>query len=158
MILKKAVKRLQWRFANFKTFNVNNTDKEALNSWTEWTNSSQENRWENNQVAAKLYINELMEQQKRYGCSVFDNIPQKQINQFLEKPLGWHIERFTDYLNMKEMEAVKQKIESTGLENLTPEEAENYYKELKGAANTFSMEEVEVNLLQIVTEALRKFS
>lgn len=136
---KDAIQRLGWRFANHSTFNVNQKDLEAWNTIIELVNSHDTEGYKNNQLFAKAYIGLLKATLEHYKTHIFDNKPQNAIHKYLEKPVQWHIKELTDYLNLS---AMYERIENG---------------KLLSAENAFTVEDVEMNIIQMVNECLRKY-
>lgn len=136
---KEAIQRLGWRFANHRTFNVNQKDLEAWNTIIELVNSHDTEGFKNNQLFAKAYIGLLKSTLEYYKTDIFDNKVQKAIHKNLEKPIQWHIKQLTDHLNFSDLY----------------ERMEN--GKLVSAENAFKVEDVEMNIVQMVNECLRKY-
>lgn len=158
MTISKAIQRLQWRFTNSNSFKINSLDIEAYNTIVDWINSSQKNVWKNNQLASKLYMNLYLEQLKHYNCEVNDVIPIKEINKFLEKSMDWHLNKFIDFLKTREMERITQNLNSEIISDFSAEETTKVLAKIRESGGDFEKIEVEHNLIQLVTEALRVFS
>jgi len=136
---KEAIQRLGWRFANHQNFKVNEKDLEAWNTIIELVNSHDSKGFKNNQLFAKAYIGLLKATLEYYKTDIFDPKPQKALHKRLEKPLEWHIQEFTNYLNLSDM---YQRMENGKLVN---------------ADNAFTKEDVELNITQMINECLRKY-
>ncbi|MEL6305771.1 MAG: hypothetical protein AAFQ20_13405 [Bacteroidota bacterium] len=142
---KEAIQRLGWRFGNHKTFNVNQKDLDAWNTIIDYVNAQDETVINNNYLFAKLYMHEYRQQLERYGTDIYnDSIPQKEIHRFLERPMEFHYQRLTDYVN-------------TSIANKVTEESQSLEK-FREAWNGLSVEEVKLNINQMITECIRKFS
>ncbi|MGN7514493.1 MAG: hypothetical protein ACTHOM_08965 [Allomuricauda sp.] len=136
---KEAIQRLGWRFANHQNFKVNEKDLEAWNTIIELVNSHDSKGFKNNQLFAKAYIGLLKATLEYYKTDIFDTKPQKALHKRLEKPLEWHIQEFTNYLNLSDM---YQRMEDGKLVN---------------ADNAFTKEDVGLNITQMINECLRKY-
>lgn len=158
MKLTEAIKHIQWRFGNFQKLNISEKDIEAINSLIQFANDQISENIHNNQVAYKLYLNEFIEQMKRYKATVFDNIPQKELNRFIDKPLEWHEQRFTDFLNDSEVDMVTDGLGAEHIKDLSRETVDDYIRKIKEGYEAFSMEEVSSNMRMMFSETLRTFS
>lgn len=136
----EAIKRISWRFSNFKTFNVAPKDIEAWNTIIKVINSQDSENYQNNLLAAKLYIRMLKATLEYYKTDIFDDKPQKALHKALEKPLEWHYKNFTDFLNQQDL---YQRIENDTLVD---------------AKNAFEQQDIERNITILVNECLRRYS
>lgn len=136
----EAIKRISWRFSNFKTFNVNQKDIDAWNEVLDILNSNETDNYNNNILTAKLYMRLLKATLEYYGADIFDNRPQKALHTVLARPLEWHYDHFTNFLNNQEL---YQRIENG---------------KLTDASNAFESVDIENNIKILVTECLRKYS
>ena len=136
---KEAIQRIGWRFANHDNFKVNQKDLEAWNTIIEVINSHDSNGFKNNQLFAKAYIGLLKATLEYYKTDIFDPKPQKALHKRLKKPLEWHIQEFTNYLNLSDM---YQRMD---------------YGKLVNADDAFTKEDVELNITQMINECLRKY-
>ena len=136
---KEAIQRLGWRFANHTNFKVNQQDLEAWNTIIELINSHDSDGFKNNQLFAKAYIGLLKATLEYYKTDIFDGKPQKAIHKHLEKPIEWHIKQLTDQLNLSDL---YQRMENG---------------KLVDAENAFTVEDVEMNIVQMINECLRKY-
>lgn len=136
----EAIKRISWRFSNFKTFNVNQKDVDAWNEVLDMINANDTENFTNNVLAAKMYMRLLKATLEYYGTDIFDSKPQKALHTVLARPLEWHFDQLTYFLN------------SQGL----------YQKIIDGkltdAENAFESVDIENNVKILVTECLRKYS
>ncbi|MEM6816114.1 MAG: hypothetical protein AAF600_17285 [Bacteroidota bacterium] len=145
MTKKEAIQRISWRFANHSSFRVNEKDIEAWNEIIDYINGQDKEILNNNYLFAKLFMLEYREQLKRYKTDIYDDfIPKKEIFRFLDKPMEYHYERLTEFLNETISERV---IEETG-------DVKKFYE----ARQELKVEDVKLNMNQIITECLRKFS
>ncbi len=158
MTIGQAVKHLQWRYGNFQNIKVSAKDVQAINKMIEFVNSQTEENVHNNQVAYKLYLNEFREQLKHYGTTVFDNIPQKEISRFISKPLEWHEERFTNFLNDREVDRVTDELDNKKIKDLEDETVKAYIDRIVDGQKAFNPEEVGSNMRIMFSETLRNFS
>ena len=102
MKLNKAIERLSWRFGECDNIKPNQTDLNALNEVIEYIADSKKELLSQNLLFAKLYIAVYKRTMEHYDSDVLDPIPQKELHRFLSKPIEWHYENFTEFLNQKE--------------------------------------------------------
>ena len=99
--IKKAVERITWRLNN--GWKANENDIEAINFIVDYVNTTSNKTIQNNELTAKLYIFAYSQFLKRYNATVFDDIPRKELNKMLSKPLGLYYEKFKNDLNTTEL-------------------------------------------------------
>lgn len=109
MTTKESLQRIQWRFSEAmkkqKGFIPNKNDVDALNEVIEYFVKSNEQRFNSNELFAKLYMWHRIELMKRYKEDIFGEVVPKLMFNYLEKPISYYIDRFTELLN--EFEYVK---------------------------------------------------
>lgn len=136
----EAIKRISWRFSNFKTFNVNAQDIEAWNTVLDVINANDTENFQNNLLTAKLYMRMLKATLEYYGTDIMDDKPQKALHRSLEKPIDWHFQHLTDFLNTQ---GLYQRIENDKLTDVS---------------DAFEKEDIQNNIKILVNECLRKYS
>lgn len=158
MKIGEAVKHLQWRYGKFKNIKVSKKDIEAMNTMIDFVNDQTNENIHNNQVGYKLWLNEYLEKIKYYRATVFDNIPQKELCRFIDKPLEWHEERFTNTLNDMEVDRITDELEGEKIKDLEDQTVKDYLQRIMEGQKAFNVEEVGNNMRIMFSEALRKFS
>lgn len=122
--IKKAVERITWRMSN--GWKSNDTDIEAINFIVDFVNITSKDNLKQNELFAKLYIWSYSQFLKKHNATVFDPIPQKELNKMLSKPIEIFIEAFRQDLNTTEQyqSFVKNGIPITNPQLMTDEERE----------------------------------
>lgn len=142
MTLNQAVSRLSWRFSRKGSQTFTEADIQALNRILEYINTTQEKILSENLLFAKLYMAVYKRTIEHYNTSVMDPIPQKELHKFLDRPIEWHYQNFTDYLNIGVLEASAEM-------GLTVEEA---------TTRKFNVKEVTENLNTQMSLCLTSYS
>lgn len=106
MNIEKALDRIRWRFSNGKAFMPNVNDVEAFNYLVDYVEQKEAQTLRDNALFAKLYIWVYGQFLSHYKATVFDSIPQKELNKLLDLPLADHVKRFTDSLNDSELYSI----------------------------------------------------
>jgi hypothetical protein len=140
MDINKAVQRLGWRFEQASkrpnhSFIINQNDIDALKKIDEFVVKDQKKQYQEYELFAKLYINNLTELIEHYNTSIFDPIPRKRIHGILRQSLQELTEKLKDTLNDSEKYELMNKI---GIELKHPllrseEETGNDLDKLQGA-------------------------
>jgi hypothetical protein len=140
MDINKAVQRLGWRFEQASkrpnhSFIINQNDIDALKKIDEFVVKDQKKQYQEHELFAKLYINNLTELIEYYNTSIFDPIPRKRIHGILRQSLQDLTEKLKDTLNDSEKYELMKEI---GIELKHPmlhseEEAGNDLNKLQGA-------------------------
>ncbi len=107
MDINKAVQRLGWRFDQASkrpnhSFTINQNDLDALKSIDAFVVKNQKVQLQNQELFAKLYINNLTELMEHYNTSIFDPIPRRRIHGILRQSLQELTEKLKDTLNDSE--------------------------------------------------------
>lgn len=107
MDINKAVQRLGWRFDQASkrpdhSFAINQNDLDALKSIDAFVVKNQKEQLKNQELFAKLYINNLTELIEHYNTSIFDPIPRRRIHGILRQSLQELTEKLKDTLNDSE--------------------------------------------------------
>ena len=71
-------------------------DLEAYNALVEFVNEKQKQQLNDNQLFGKLYIYLYSQFINYYKCSLVDDIPQKELNKILDKPLKAIVSELVD--------------------------------------------------------------
>ena len=100
MTPEKAVQHFHFKLSN--VWDASETDIKAFESLKDYVIANQKRTANDNQLFAKLYIYLYGEFLNYYKSTVFDNIPQKELNKVLETPIEQIIESFTKQLNESE--------------------------------------------------------
>jgi hypothetical protein len=140
MGINKAVQRLGWRFdlASKRpdhNFIINQNDLDALKTIDAFVVKNQKKQLQNQELFAKLYINNLTELIEHYNTSIFDPIPRRRIHGILRQSLQELTEKLKDTLNDSEKYELMNEI---GIELKHPllsseEETVNNLDKLQGA-------------------------
>lgn len=101
MTLNKAINRLSWRFSKCDNINPVQEDIDSFNTILEYIEESKKEVLSQNLLFAKLYMAVLKRSMQHYDADILNNTPQKELHKFLEKPIEWHYQNFTDYLNQE---------------------------------------------------------
>ncbi len=107
MDINKAVQRLGWRFDQASkrqdhSFPINQNDLDALKAIDAFVVKNQKEQLKNQELFAKLYINNLTELIEHYNTSIFDPIPRRRIYGILRQSLQGLTEKLKDTLNDSE--------------------------------------------------------
>lgn len=107
MDINKAVQRLGWRFEQASkrpnhSFTINQNDLDALKKIDEFVVKNQKEQLQNQELFAKLYINNLTELIEHYNTTIFDPIPRRRIHGILRQSLQDLTEKLKDTLNDSE--------------------------------------------------------
>ena len=154
MTIIKSIEHFRYKLIN--TWKATKHDKDAFDTIANFVNDKHNQQLKQNELFAKLYIFAFSYYMKRYNCSVYDSLAQKELHKFLDKPLAEFIGRFTDVINDIDLNSIyKEK----GLElkhhlSYTPEELE-IYKTINFEAWKF--EDVQDILLQQINNAINEF-
>lgn len=122
--IKKAVETLSWRVEH--GIKPGDTEKECINFIVDFVNITSKENLKQNELFAKLYIWSYSQFLKKYSATVFDPIPQKELNKMLAKPIESFIEAFRVDLNTMEQyqSFIKNGIPITHPQLMTDEERE----------------------------------
>ena len=152
MTIEKALNRLAWwvtpqkdQVGNvfFKNIKPNRTDLESVNFMIEWVKEQKHKTIQQNELFAKLYIYTYHQFLAYYGGSIFDSIPQKELNKLVSAPL----ESF--------YAAFKQKLEDNAIYEII--DAKNALCEADVKRDKFPIEDVISNLNNMITEAINRY-
>ncbi len=107
MDINKAVQRLGWRFDQASkgpdhSYIINKNDLDALKSIDAFVVKNQKEQLQNQELFAKLYINNLTELIEHYNTTIFDPIPRRRIHGILRQSLQELTEKLKDTLNDSE--------------------------------------------------------
>lgn len=172
MTILEALNRLVWRLSpdpekGYKNFKPNDNDVNALNRIIQHVNDSRDTTVRNNQIFAKMFIwcyswmldhyGEELRDGTKVSASVFDDIPQKELNKQLDRPISEYYSRFLDKLNDREMFILKQEIEER--QRVDPKALEKLSKEERQiiTGKAWELETVTENLNSMIAEAAIKF-
>ena len=98
MNIVTAINRIKWRI-ECGGWKANENDYKAIDGVIDFFNHKQFQQFKNHELFAKLYIYSYISHLDYYKSTVFDDIPRKELNKLLEKPIEYFIDRFTDKLN-----------------------------------------------------------
>lgn len=135
MTIKKAVEHFLWKFKN--SWNPTQQDVDALNTIISFVTDKHKQQIQDYHLFAKLYIMVYAQYLERYKTTIFDDIPRKELNKLLDRPIEDFIHRFTDRLNESELYSLFDdlgvKLEHPATKLIQDKEKEN--KALKTALN-----------------------
>lgn len=94
----KAIQILSRRMTKAST-----QEREAFNYLIDYIAGNKDDQILSNERFEKLYIYLYGEFIKHYETTVFDPIPQTELNRILDQPLSLIIQKFVDTINMGEM-------------------------------------------------------
>ena len=144
--IDKAFNRLGWRFTSSKPFSPNDNDIDALNCIINWVNRQTSQTIKNNQLFAKLYIYHLNQTIRYFESTVFNDIPQKDLNRLLDLPLANFYNAFHKELQSNNVTRVVEN------GNIPKDEV------LKELQEKYTLEEVTEQLDKMINEALNRYS
>lgn len=105
MKAEKAIQRLGWRFSEAtkknNSFTINQNDIDALVSLAEFVDKNQQ-KFQDNQSFAKLYIYTAMKIMENDGSTIFENNHRRKIGNLLKMPMDDIILNLKDSLNDSE--------------------------------------------------------
>jgi uncharacterized membrane-anchored protein YjiN (DUF445 family) len=140
MDINKAVQRLGWRFEQSSKrtdhrFTINQNDLDALKTIDAFVVKNQKEQLQNQELFAKLYINNLTELIEHYNTTIFDPIPRRRIHEILRQSLPDLTEKLKDTLNDSEKYELMKEIGIDLKHPLlrTDEETENDLDKLQDA-------------------------
>ncbi len=107
MDINKAVQRLGWRFDQASkrrdhSFIINQNDLDALKTIDGFVVKNQKKQYQEYELFAKLYINNLTELIEHYSTTIFDPIPRGRIHGILRQSLQDLTEKLKETLNDSE--------------------------------------------------------
>jgi len=108
MTPEKAVQHFHFKLSN--VWEASESDIKAFETIKNYVVANQKKTINENQLFAKLYVYLYGQFLNYYKASVFDNIPQKELNQVLETPLEQIMENFRKQLNESELNHAQNKI------------------------------------------------
>ena len=123
MTPEKAIQHFHFKLT--KVWDATESDIKAFESIKNYVIENQKKTINENQLFAKLYVYLYGQFLNYYKATVFDNIPQKQLNQVLETPLEQIIENFRKQLNESELYQIQKNIGFSEKHSATRSESEN---------------------------------
>ena len=168
MNIQKALEHFKFKFS--KSWKPTETDLKAFNTIIRFVKVQESELLDKNQLFGKLYIFFLDQQIKKYGTTVFNKIPQKQLSSILDKPLESF---YVSFKNSFDDNIVNRIYNEKGIEidrhpaTLTESEKDDERIKIdkmtdadvkKILHNDYPIEEIEDNLNLMITESLRRFS
>jgi hypothetical protein len=137
MTPEKALRHFQFKLTT--SWKPTAFDLEAYNSLVEFVNEKQKQQLIDNQLFGKLYIYLLDEFTKYYNCSIIDEIPQKELNKILKKPIRSIVNDLVENNNINDIEYYIEK--NNSLEGFKPipydEVAENLKIMINSCINAY---------------------
>lgn len=154
--VKRSGKRLLWRLSsdkngNFRTFEPNEDDFNALKSVLGCLNRYESKVIYNNQLFAKLYIMELVGQIRENETTIFNDFIFKQISSQLSKPLDLFYKAFYEDLCSNQLNKLTKV-------NFTDKEGNDIIMDYKRFKETFPLEYVTSKLDEMINITLHKRS
>lgn len=101
MTIKKAIDHFNFKFD--KVWKPTQYDVDALITIIEFVEDKHKKQIQDYHLFAKLYIVVYAQYLDRYKTTVFDDIPKKELNKLLDKPLDFFLNLFTQRLNESEL-------------------------------------------------------
>lgn len=155
MNLNQAVNKLSWKFRNQKTFKVYREDIESWNKVLEALNGHVNSKVQKNQIAAKFIIEHYKQLIQYYDSDVFSDIPIKELSKIADKPIDRHIQEFTEFLNNREIIRWSDQLTKENIQSMSKDDVSSELKKMQEAGHSFTIEIVETNLAQIISELIR---
>lgn len=165
MQIEKAIKHFHYKLSNI--WKATDKDIEAFKGIRDFVVRKNENQINNNQLFAKLYVYVYAQFLEKYNATVFDPIPQKELNKMLSKPLDLFIQSFTKNINESDM---YENLQNLGLELKHPaiksdkdiinekaiisDLSDDKIKDV--LSDTWKVEDVENNLIAMLNAALNE--
>ena len=132
MTVKRALDQLIFKFK--KVWNPTQSDVDALNSIITFVDDKHKQQINNYELFAKLYIFVYQEFLRNHNTTVFNSVPQKELNKLLDRPIEEFIKDFT-----KSQNDIEQRLyfKELGIEEKHPalktlEEKAKDFEKLKG--------------------------
>ncbi len=115
MDINKAVQRLGWRFDQASkrqdhNFIINQNDLDALKTIDAFVVKDQRKQYQEYELFAKLYINNLTELIEHYNTTIFDPTPRRRIHGVLRQSLPELTEKLKQALNDSEKYEIMKEI------------------------------------------------
>jgi len=175
--IAKHIQRISWRFTTKKPFLPDKEDKAALNEIIKWVNREKDERYNKQNVFAKLSIYALMREIDYFGDIHF---AERQIHDVLKMPLVYWLDRFRlmqimrSFADTKQMLGIedisdiwdrnknldgyldveKLKLDATVIKNLEIENKGNLFKSL----DSWQQEEINKKMKYFITELLNEYA
>ena len=150
MTITKAIQHFIYKFQNH--WKATERDQQALNTLIDFVNNKHSSQFTNHELFAKAYIFAYAIMLDKYKTTVFDPIPQKELNRYLKQPIERCIERFKDKLNETELyERIdKIKLGNKLADTLKEVPGKDFYNE------TWDLKTVEDNLVTQINHVLNE--
>lgn len=131
MTIKKATEHFGFKLnPKNNIWKATKKDIEALNTIMDFVEAKHKKQIQDYHLFAKLYIMVYSQFLDKYKSTVFDDIPKKQLNKYLETPLVEIIERFKDKLNESELYTVFDLNGRKDFEHMHITHIESFYKDM----------------------------
>ncbi|BFP41172.1 hypothetical protein FGF1_20170 [Flavobacteriaceae bacterium GF1] len=133
MDFNDAAKRLIWRFQNFDTIRVNESDILAINKMVDFINLRQKQDFANHKYLINLYAFLLGYFIKKYNTTISNPLPHSELHKLMKRPLDHIIKEIAEDMNFR---LKYQLLENAGVRLgthpslLTEEEKENNVKNI----------------------------
>ena len=108
MQIERAIKHFHYKLAN--VWNSTEPDIKAFNSIRDYFTLKNKEQINNNLLFAKLYIYTYSQFLEKFNATVFDDIPQKELNKMLSMDLEAFIDAFTNKLNQSDLYEVIERL------------------------------------------------
>lgn len=96
----KAIQHIHYKLSN--VWKPTPKDVEAFEALRDYVAGEHKRQYRENELFAKLYVFAFSYFLKHYKTTVFNKVPQKRVNEYLDMPFSAIVERFTDFLNDSE--------------------------------------------------------
>jgi hypothetical protein len=97
---EQAIKHFHFKIS--KHWKATETDAQAFKVLKNFVVKKQNEQVQDHELFAKLYVFAYGEFLKRYKSTVFDILPQKELNKFVLRPFTDFLQDFTDLLNVSD--------------------------------------------------------
>ena len=108
MQIERAIKHFHYKLAN--VWKATDADIKAFNSIRDYFISKNSDQINDNLLFAKLYIYTYSQFLDKFNATVFDDIPQKELNKMLSMNLESFISSFTNKLNQSDLYEVIDRV------------------------------------------------
>lgn len=160
MTIKKALEHFKWKFQN--KWKPTEADLKALDCIIDFVNDKHQQQFNDNQLFAKLYITFYGELLIYFQSSVFDKIPQREINRICDEPIELTIKKFIQKATDAEgMSIMREKgIPFKHPRAMTKEEKKKWDEIdiIKFGLPVMTYEEAESNLTSMINLALNAYN
>ena len=97
MTIKKAVDNIVWKLSN--VWKSTQKDEDSINTIRRFVYDKHKEQINNYELLAKLYIFVYQEFLRNHNTTVFNSVPQKELNKLIDRPIEEFIKDFTKSQN-----------------------------------------------------------